>query len=482
MKIDEYEKLYIMVASKSSRGTLVDEETFNEKDFEDIKTLEQYIIEKRNSNTVLNKNISNYYMIPMQNKQVVRIGDEEVTRIVKTHALVDSDGYSLYTIMEDGRMSMSNVLREETKNYIMTNYKRAVEKKLVTVDDVLEYLNFDNIDKLAVFMDSNDFSLKDIDKAIDNFMLSKIITDSTYEDKEVGGKDISTLQDYELDEYENPGRVRQNNYENLEQKNNNLEKPLELENNERLKDIFNKAGINDNALKTLLERNSCQLDQINIRILGSREALEYTEELTGANLRGYRAGQVMAIRVPKMAGGDRLYLANIVTGERITIRNSPEKNVDDVEEIFKYDWRPGLDTKQAMKRPKEVEGQISYMTYIDKNGDIKELRYINNGKQNDLSREERQRYLAEVEEADEILKDAIEEHEKTSTQESHLRVKEAMKNRVAVDKKYDVLEKQRDVTKESLENAKDIVEDDDGMSINKEHDEDDDWGPWSRYR
>ena len=48
MKIDEYEKLYIMVASKSSRGTLVDEETFNEKDFEDIKTLEQYIIEKRN--------------------------------------------------------------------------------------------------------------------------------------------------------------------------------------------------------------------------------------------------------------------------------------------------------------------------------------------------------------------------------------------------------------------------------------------------
>ena len=107
---------------------------------------------------------------------------------------------------------------------------------------------------------------------------------------------------------------------------------------------------------------------------------------------------------------------------------------------------------------------------------------VNNGKQNDLSREERQRYLAEVEEADEILKDAIEEHEKTSTQESHLRVKEAMKNRVAVDKKYDVLEKQRDVTKESLENAKDIVEDDDGMSINKEHDEDDDWGPWSRYR
>lgn len=191
----------------------------------------------------------------------------------------------------------------------------------------------------------------------------------------------------------------------------------------------------------------------------------------------------MAVRVPKTAIGDRLYLANTKTGQRIEIRDKHRENVEDAEQLFKYRWRPGLDTHVPMKKPREREGQITYMTYVDKNGELKEARYINNGKQIDLSIEERERYLAEAREADEVLRDAIEEHEKTPTLESHLRVKDAMEKRVAVDKKYDVLEKQKEVSKDSILNSKEIVEDDDGKSFNRAHDdEDDEWGPWSRRR
>ena len=189
----------------------------------------------------------------------------------------------------------------------------------------------------------------------------------------------------------------------------------------------------------------------------------------------------MAVRIPKLVGGDRLYLANTKTGERIEIREKHRENIEDVEQIFKYKWRPGLDTLSSMKSPKEKDGQITYMTYVDKNGNLKEARYINNGKQIDLSIEERERYLAEAREADKVLRDAIEEHEKTPTLESHLRVKDAMQKRVAVDKKYDVLEKQKEVSKDSILNSKEMVEDNDGKSFSRAHDdEDDEWGPWSR--
>lgn len=191
----------------------------------------------------------------------------------------------------------------------------------------------------------------------------------------------------------------------------------------------------------------------------------------------------MVLRVPKMAIGDRLYLANTKTGERIEIREKRRENVEDAEQMFKRKWHPGLDTLVPMKKPREREGQITYMTYVDKNGELKETRYINNGKQIDLSIEERERYLAEAREADEVLRDAIEEHEKTPSLENHLRVKDAIQKRVVVDKKYDVLEKQKEVSKNSIINSKEIVEDDDGKSFNKAHDgEDDEWGPWSRRR
>ena len=54
------------------------------------------------------------------------------------------------------------------------------------------------------------------------------------------------------------------------------------------KEALNRAGINDDALRRIAMDNGCKIEQINIRILGTREALNYTEELTGANLKHFK--------------------------------------------------------------------------------------------------------------------------------------------------------------------------------------------------
>ena len=111
-------------------------------------------------------------------------------------------------------------------------------------------------------------------------------------------------------------------------------------------------------------------------------------------------------------------------------------------------------------------------------GNRQEVKYLNNGRQTDLSIEERTKYLSELAKTDEVLRQAIERHEKEPSKETHLAVEKAMEERIAVDKKYDVKQKQREVTDETLENAKDIIEEDDHGKT--KHDDDDDYGPWSR--
>lgn len=144
-KIDEYEKLYILSATKSSRGTLITDANFDEKDFDDIKTLDQFVLEnilpkadininEQEASNVVNveqniDNIANFYMIPKTTYQTVRNGNEELIREVKTYALVDSDGYSLYTVMENGQVVPSNILKEEIRKYMEENYKLALDAR-----------------------------------------------------------------------------------------------------------------------------------------------------------------------------------------------------------------------------------------------------------------------------------------------------------------------------------------------------------------
>ena len=102
------------------------------------------------------------------------------------------------------------------------------------------------------------------------------------------------------------------------------------------------------------------------------------------------------------------------------------------------------------------------------------MKYINNGKQNDMLKEERERYITEVAEANERLKAAIDEYQNDNIQDNWLRVKSAMRERIRIDKKYEVLANQKRVTIDTLEETKD-------ETLRKEgrprRDDEDEWYP-----
>ena len=114
-------------------------------------------------------------------------------------------------------------------------------------------------------------------------------------------------------------------------------------------------------------------------------------------------------------------------------------------------WPHG--TKMPIKKD---EGR-SYITYLDKNGVVKETKFLNNGKKIDMAKDERERFLAEVAEADRRLKEAIDEYQSVDfikqpeqAREKWKDVNKAMAERVAIDKKYDALRNQRAVTAATL--------------------------------
>ena len=120
-------------------------------------------------------------------------------------------------------------------------------------------------------------------------------------------------------------------------------------------------------------------------------------------------------------------------------------------------------------KPLRYDESRDYTTYIDQYGDVKEEKYINNGKQKDMIREERERYLAEVEEADKRLADAIDEYQKIATRENYLKVKNIIQEKVDIDNKYNALSEQKEITEKTKENTE--------KAIGKDLDDDDDWFP-----
>ena len=85
-----------------------------------------------------------------------------------------------------------------------------------------------------------------------------------------------------------------------------------------------------------------------------------------------------------------------------------------------------------------------------------------------MLREERKRYLAEVEEVDKKLKDAIEVYQKNATHENYENVRDLIKEKVNIDNKYNALDEQRKITEQTKENTENVIQ----MDL-----DDDDWFP-----
>ena len=86
-----------------------------------------------------------------------------------------------------------------------------------------------------------------------------------------------------------------------------------------------------------------------------------------------------------------------------------------------------------------------------------------------MLREERERYLAEVAEADQRLKEAIDEYQKHATRENYIKVRDIIQEKVEIDNRYNALDEQREITKETKENTE--------RTIGREIDDDDGWFP-----
>lgn len=188
---------------------------------------------------------------------------------------------------------------------------------------MIEYISLEKIEEVTAFVALNNFFLRDVDKIIDNYMFKEVLNNKFIDDKEVEGKDISILENNSLDEYNNPSRTQEinenrgivdrklilnylksineiNGKEILKEiaeeevKAKQKIKPKEelenkkLEQQEKEKEVFSRAGITRTALNKILQDNRCKIDQINVRVLGTLQALRYAEELTGANLRRFK--------------------------------------------------------------------------------------------------------------------------------------------------------------------------------------------------
>ena len=154
----------------------------------------------------------------------------------------------------------------------------------------------------------------------------------------------------------------------------------------------------------------------------------------------------------------------------------PERlhDFDEIEDYFRFSLRDGVDGGDDGK-PLRYDESRDYTTFIDENGELKEQKFINNKEKQDMLREERERYLAEVGEVDRKLKDAIDEYQKNATQENYKKVRDLVKEKVRIDNKYNALDEQREVTKKTIENTENVIQ--------RDLDEDDDsWFPGPRGR
>ena len=229
---------------------------------------------------------------------------------------------------------------------------------------------------------------------------------------------------------------------------NTVNSLLDKESKNRIYDEAMLIGISPEVLDSIAKQRNCRIDQINLRKIDDEEL---NEEITGLNLNMYR-GKIVAVRM-QYGNGYQGYLVNSETGEFFRPPERLEANRDEIPEAldyFKYRFKSGVEESRSLRND---EGR-SYVTYLDENGNQKEMKYMYNGKEADMEKNVRARYLTEVKKADEILQSVIDEYQQADQSEKHNiwpKVKVAMQARIEVDRKYDVSKNQKEVTKNDLE-------------------------------
>ncbi|MBR2289774.1 MAG: hypothetical protein IJ867_04045 [Clostridia bacterium] len=444
LKTDDFEKMYIVTASQ---GNSKNSEELSSAQMGKVKSLAEYQLEQMLENMTVSldeqeklKEASNFYMVPHTVTQKYNVGNEEQVRQLELYTVNDVEGYSLYTIIDEKNISISNGFRDRIKDYLQENYQGAIASGGLSVDEVVEHFTPKSMDEMYEILGSNDtVSTRFLPARIDEYAMEKGIP------KDVPERSLEKEEEKILEESENERE------EVAEEEPNQEEFQEEQEQEEPEVPV-------ESYVEKIARMNHVKPSVVNTRVI---ENFEKVEEDTGIRLKGkYQRGDVVAVRIPYKLGY-RTFLAEKDTGMTIDGKGRVESkprlyDFDEIEEYFRYKLRDGQDGGESGKPLRYDEGR-DYTTYIDEHGELKEQKYINNGKQQDMIREERQRYLAEVAEVDQKLKEAIDEYQKQATRENYLKVREIIKEKVDIDNKYNALDEQKKVTEQTKENTEKAI-------------------------
>ena len=456
----------------------------------DVKTLAEYEILHQQEDSELSpeeqerlQNASNFYLIPHTATHRYSVGNEEEIRTMNFYTVNDVEGYALYSIIDEKDVAISSGFRERIENYLKTYYHDEVEAGIISVEDVVRHFTPQNVEELYESLsDDRILTVRLLPDRIDEFIESKGIQAKKLEEKELGEKEVDLQEQDNLVEENQvkPDDTTVQLEEKEEREDEDRVESKEVEEKDKEKDR-EEEETREEPEETYIQRiarvNHISSAVVNTRII---ENFEKVEEDTGIPLRGrYPRGGVVAVRIPYKLGY-RTFLVEKSTGMAIDSEGRRERrperlhDFDEIEDYFRFSLRDGVDGGDDGK-PLRYDESRDYTTFIDENGELKEQKFINNKEKQDMLREERERYLAEVGEVDRKLKDAIDEYQKNATQENYKKVRDLVKEKVRIDNKYNALDEQREVTKKTIENTENVIQ--------RDLDEDDDsWFPGPRGR
>lgn len=411
VKIDEFEKLYVITAAIMNNPEIFDDNSYDPENFDKICNFAEYKLEHQHlfkgTRKQPNSKDLSFYTIPI----TVTLNGQEV----ECYVSMDANMNALHIILPNGNVIATDSLKD------LTDIQILVDAGALTDEEAQRLLNGDgSIDDIARMIEEDELDILLIREKAMALVREKGL-DPEAIIKEAREKDLAK------DEKE----------EELQEE----EKSEEEMDKDAIEDA-ERSGFEFSILDALAKQKGCKLHQIRLRELYRDDIVK---ERIGKELKQYK-GRLAIARIT-YGFKEEMVIVDKTNGR---ILSDDRRHDHELEDLVPK-WPRG--TRMPIRKD---EGR-SYITYIDRNGAVKETKFLNNGKKIDMSKDERERFLAEVALADKELSDAISEYQSIDASKQPdlalakwKEVNKAMANRIAIDKKYDALRNQKEVTVATL--------------------------------
>lgn len=418
-KIDEFEKLYAITSAKLNAASMLDYGAYDPEEFDEICNFAQYKLEHPEFFVGTTKQATqkdtHFYMIPIHIKMA---GTE-----MKCTAQIDANGNGLYVILPDGRAIPA------AEFLALTDISVLSEAGALTDSEVGQLIKSgQNINEIAKMIENDELDIELIREKAFAIVRAKGL-DPEAIIKEARERDLPQDEKAKEEDAEVEEKAEEKDETELSE-----DEELQLE--EEAKEEAERAGIGFDILQKIAKQKGCKVHQIRYRELYRPDIIK---ERIGKNLQQHRG----TLGIARITYGFREEMV-IIDKRDGSILVDNRRYDHELDELVPR-WPRG--TRMPIKK----DEARSYISYIDENGNVKETKYLNNGKFIDMAKEERERFIVEVLSINKELSEAIKAYEKANTMENWQKVRNAMAKRVAIDRKYDALRNQRAVTHRTLD-------------------------------